>query len=455
MKPTGPTGTVLIAVTHLLGSGHLVRAAHLARALAHSGFAVTLASGGMPLRAMEDEPFAVVQLPPVKVEGVDFRNLLDEDGRPIDTSRRAARLARLAGLATSLRPDVVITEHFPFGRRQLADEFLGLIAAARAANPKALVLSSVRDVLVTPRPDRIAEAERRLAEQFDGVLVHGDGAFLPLEASWPVSPELAGRLHYTGYLAPPGSAPATGSAAQGARNPLPEGEGRVGGRPSDTLAVTSPQSPSGSRFTGPGADTSPLPLSLQERGSPRLLWPAGIGEESAEILVSGGGSAAALPLFRLCIEAARLSGSSRRWRILVGRGVAEADFADLRRSASPNVTVEWARPDFPELLARCALSISQAGYNTVLDLVAAGRPAIVVPFDEGAETEQAVRAEAMERAGLARSLRLSATEAATPAAFLAAVEAALQAEMPQPLPIDRDGAGAIVGIIRRLLAARG
>ncbi len=74
MSAEGARGTVLIAVTHLLGSGHLVRAAQLARALAAGGFAVTLASGGMPLRDMADEPFAFVQLPPVKVEGLDFRN---------------------------------------------------------------------------------------------------------------------------------------------------------------------------------------------------------------------------------------------------------------------------------------------------------------------------------------------------------------------------------------------
>jgi len=378
--------TVLIAVTHLLGSGHLVRAAHLARALTEGGFTVTLASGGMPLRAMEVEPFAFVQLPPVKVEGVDFRNLLDEHGRPIDPSRRADRQALLAGLATSLRPDVVITEHFPFGRRQLADEFLGLIAAARAAHPQALVLASVRDVLVTPRPDRIAEAERRLGDLFDGVLVHGDRAFLPLEASWPVSPELARKLIYTGYLAPP---------------------------------------------------------SLRADRS---------NDGAGEILVSGGGSGAALPLFRLCLEAARLSVSPRRWRILVGRSVAEADFAGLRQSASPNVTVERARPDFPELLADCALSISQAGYNTVLDLVAAGRPAIVLPFDEGAETEQAVRAEAMGRAGLARALRLSDT---TPAALAEAIDTALRAPPPRLPALDCDGGHAITGIISRLLAERG
>ncbi|OYW67959.1 MAG: hypothetical protein B7Z40_04805 [Bosea sp. 12-68-7] len=381
---------VLIAVTHLLGSGHLVRAAQLARALAEAGFSVTLASGGMPLRDMTGEAFAFVQLPPVKVEGLDFRNLLDEAGTPIEAGRLARRRAMLAALATTLKPDVVVTEHFPFGRRQLAEEFLTLIAAAKAANPFALVLASVRDVLVTPRPDRIAEAEGRLALLFDGVLVHGDRSFLPLEASWPVSPALAERLHYTGYLAPP-SVPAPASAG---------------------------------------------------------------GEGAGEVIVSGGGSAAALPLFRLCLGAARLCEPSRHWRILVGKGVAESDFAALRQTASPNVTVERARADFPALLARSALSISQAGYNTVLDLVAAGRPAIVVPFDEGAETEQAIRAEAMERAGLARCLRLSGPEPARPADLVAAVTAALACEVPARPAIDLDGSGRIAGLLRRLLATQ-
>lgn len=390
MSVAGEPARVLIAVTHLLGSGHLVRAAQLARALAESGFAVTLASGGMPLRDMAGEAFAFVQLPPVKVEGLDFRKLLDEAGTPIEAGRLARRRAMLAALATTLKPDVVVTEHFPFGRRQLAEEFLTLITAAKAANPSALVLASVRDVLVTPRPDRIAEAEGRLASLFDGVLVHGDRSFLPLEASWPVSPALAERLHYTGYLAPP-----------------------------------------------------PVPAPAR----------AG-GEDGGEVIVSGGGSAAALPLFRLCLEAARLGDPSRRWRILVGKGVAESDFAALRQSASPNVTVERARADFPALLARSALSISQAGYNTVLDLVAAGRPAIVVPFDEGAETEQAIRAEAMEKAGLARCLRLSGPQPARPADLAAAVTAALATDAPARPAIDLDGAGRVAGLLKRLLAAR-
>jgi len=377
--------TVLIAVTHLLGSGHLVRAANLARALAQGGFAVTLASGGMPLRAMEGEPFVFVQLPPIRTEGTDFRTLLDEAGQPVEPERKVARVAMLEELAARLRPDVVIVEHFPFGRRQLAGEFLALIAAVKAARPEALVLSSVRDVLVTPRLDRIAEAEERIAGRFDTVLVHGDAGFLPLDRSWPVGEGLAAKLRYTGYL----------------------------------------------------ADDRPV----------------GTANENDEVIVSGGGSAAALPLFACAVAAARLDRSGRRWRLLAGRGMPDADLALLAADAPEKVVIERARPDFPALLAGCAISISQAGYNTVLDLVAAGRPAIVVPFDADNETEQTVRAEAMERAGLARCFRLSGDFVGDAVALADAVGQAIGSQ-PSDLRIDRDGAARSAAIVRELLAGR-
>jgi error-prone DNA polymerase len=56
-------------------------------------------------------------------------------------------------------------------------------------------------------------------------------------------------------------------AAKGAGNPLPEGEGRVRGRTFSAWGATSPLRRLGSRSTGHTSFTSPLPLSLQERGS--------------------------------------------------------------------------------------------------------------------------------------------------------------------------------------------
>ena len=421
------SASVLIAVTHLLGSGHLVRAANLARALAQGGFSVTLASGGMPLRAMEGEPFAFVQLPVIKAEGTDFRTLLDEGGQPIELERKAARIARLEELAARLRPDVVIVEHFPFGRRQLAGEFLALIAAVKAVRPEALVLSSVRDVLVTPRPDRIVEAEERIAGIFDAVLVHGDADFLPLDRSWPVGEGLAAKLRYTGYL--------------------------------DAERTTEPLSPhpeepqSGVSKDAPGV--SGASASILRDAIPNGMAPQDEGSDGMdEVIVSGGGSAAALPLFACAVAAARLDRSGRRWRLLAGRGMAEDDIARLAFEAPGRVVIERARPDFPALLAGCAVSVSQAGYNTVLDLVAAGRPAVVVPFDADNETEQTVRAEAMERAGLARCFRLSGDFVGDAVALADAVGEAI-GSLPPALPIDRNGAARSAAIVSELLAAAG
>jgi predicted glycosyltransferase len=391
---------VLIAVTHLLGIGHLVRARHLARALAEAGHEVTLASGGLP-DGKAAAGYRFEQLPPVRTQGTDFRSLLDEAGEPAASERLIVRRERLVALTRELRPDVVITEHFPFGRRQLAGEFLALIEAARQANPKALVLSSIRDVLVAPqRPERLAEVAERVAGLFDAVLVHGDRRFLPLEASWPLTPALTAKLVYTGYLA---------------------------------------QSSSRAQRSDPGTD-APSPSGLL-----RCVRNDGDGL----ILVSGGGSAAALPLFETALAAARLL-PLRRFHVLIGHGVAEASLEALRRAAPGNVLVERARPDFPVLLSACALSISQAGYNTVLDLVQAGRPALVVPFDAGNETEQALRAAALERAGVASVVALGAG----PEALATAIEGRLAQGSPPPLNVDLDGAAGTVSAVARLLANR-
>ncbi len=202
------SGTALIVVTHLLGSGHLVRAAHLARALARGGFAVTLASGGMKLRPMEGEPFAFAQLPAVRTEGVDFRTLLDEAGRAVEPERMAARTAALQELATRLRPDVVVTEHFPFGRRQVRFELLPLLDAIARAEPKPKLLTSLRDILQErSKPGRDEETVTLINGHFDHVLVHGDPSFIRIEDTFPLANEIAGKVIYTGLVAAPPPAP--------------------------------------------------------------------------------------------------------------------------------------------------------------------------------------------------------------------------------------------------------
>ena len=86
----------------------------------------------------------------------------------------------------------------------------------------------------------------------------------------------------------------------------------------------------------------------------------------------------------------------------------------------------------------------------MLDLLQAGRPALLVPFDAGNETEQALRAAALARAGLARI----ATVAEGPQALAAAIEAALAQGAPPTAKVDLDGANGTVAAIAKLLAGR-
>lgn len=184
--------------------------------------------------------------------------------------------------------------------------------------------------------------------------------------------------------------------------------------------------------------TEPLRRRLIETGYVRDAKPAPppAHAPSGEILVSAGGSAAGLPLWCAALAAARLT-PARRWRLLVGHGVSEADFAALAGQAGSNVVVERARRDFPALLRDADLSISQAGYNTVLDLAAADARAVLVPFAEGGEKEQGLRAQALAQRGLARVLPQDALSGER---LAQAADAALKEPRPDWSALRGDGA---------------
>lgn len=154
-----------------------------------------------------------------------------------------------------------------------------------------------------------------------------------------------------------------------------------------------------------------------------------------EIVVSAGGGAVGAGLAAAAVEAARDRRDGRRWRILVGHAAGQAALGGLRRNAPDTVTVEPARLDFRQLLANCAASVSQAGYNTVVDLLQARACAVLVPFASGSETEQTLRAETLAKHRLAQVL---AEEALTGTALNRTIDAALAAQPPN-LTVRLDG----------------
>ena len=360
---------VFFHVQHLLGIGHLKRAAILCRALAQAGFEVTLASGGVALPGVVSGDVKLVQLEPMAAADATFKNLLDENQRPLTDEWKDRRARGLLEAWRASRAEVLIVELFPFGRRQLRFELLPLLEAAR----EALVVCSVRDLLQS-RPAREAETLELLERHFDRVLVHGDARVAPFERSFPAAARIAG-LHYTGYVV-------------------------------DEL--------------------------------PRLGSQAGRGE----VIVSAGGGAVGRRLLETAIRARPLTQlRDRTWRILAG--VNASFFEDLRSLESNGVVVERSRNDFTTLLRNCELSISQAGYNTVMETLQAGARAVVVPFAGGAETEQGLRARLLAERGILECLEEKNLD---PETLAAAVDGARP--RPASLQVDLNGARRSAELIR-------
>jgi predicted glycosyltransferase len=216
---------VLLYVQHLLGIGHLARMSHIATALKRHGLDPVLVTGGVPAPGFPPAGITHVALPPLKSSD-GFRALLTGDGAAASPAFLKARRDRLVSLLHSTKPQLILIEAFPFGRRQMRFELLALLEAARAMQPKPIIAASVRDI-VQPltKTGREAEVLRTLKLYFDHVLVHGDPRLVRLADSFPAEARIAPPVSYTGLVTGGDIAPAPerfdvivsagGGAAQG------------------------------------------------------------------------------------------------------------------------------------------------------------------------------------------------------------------------------------------------
>ncbi|OWV84566.1 glycosyl transferase [Rhizobium sp. R693] len=170
-------------------------------------------------------------------------------------------------------------------------------------------------------------------------------------------------------------------------------------------------------------------------------------EETFDIIASAGGGAVGLDLLRAANAAAAMLPAKLRWLLISGPNLPEADFIGLANTRPGNVTLARFRKDFPSLLRGARASISQAGYNTVGDLLQTDCRAILIPFVAGGETEQTVRAERLKALGLADILPEAGL---TPEIVADAVRTALARPREAPVSLDLAGAQKTAAIIRSM-----
>ncbi|MGB7269765.1 MAG: glycosyltransferase [Albidovulum sp.] len=371
---------VFFYVQHLLGIGHLARASRVAEALVADGFDVTVVTGGTPVAGFPGPDIRHIALPTIAAGDAGFSGLVDADGYAIDEDFKQARCRLLLDAFERCKPDIVIIEAFPFGRRQVRFELIPLLDAVHATRPRPQVVCSLRDILQErAKPGRDQESIDLVHKYFDLVLVHGDPAFVRLEETFAPADQIRSKIAYSG------------------------------------LVAASPPPAVSDRF---------------------------------DVVVSAGGGAVGIDLLRAASQATRRLPDSGTWCLITGPNLPQADFDSVAASAPSNVTVVRFRKDFPGLIANARLSISQAGYNTVCDVLRAGCRCLLVPFATGGETEQSQRAMRLEALGLAHVLTEGTLSADT---MTFAVQNALNTPKPPAFALGLDGAQGTAAILRKLL----
>jgi len=190
---------VLIHCQYVYGLGHLIRALQLAKGLV-DGFEVYFLSGGEAVEGISiDSGINFIQLDALYKEE-DSHKLSSIDDNLSTEECFKNREEVINDLIKGIRPDIVLTEHFPFGFL-FEKEVLNLIKRAKSVNEQVKIVSSVRDIIESKKGNELDhKTVSILNENYDLLLVHGDENVIPLETSFSLSDEFKIRQVRTGYV---------------------------------------------------------------------------------------------------------------------------------------------------------------------------------------------------------------------------------------------------------------
>ncbi len=334
---------------HSVGMGHFVRSLALARVLAE-WFDVQFLNGGRPPVGLPlPGDVAFHHLAPLGMDAAS--QLVSLDSSLSVEQAKEQRLNQIMTLFGQCPPDAVLTELYPFGRKKFAFELDPLLHAARAR--EATIICSVRDLLVSERPDQQRHDDRTAAKldaEFDAVIVHADPRFARLEESFRPSKPSRTPVFYSGFVAP-------------------------------------------------HAGTAPV-----------------VAREN-RILVSAGGGLVGGPLFDTALDLHALSfpRTRRPMTLVAGPFLPEPEWLALRQRSDgvEGLTLLRSVPDLCALMRAATHSISQCGYNTAMDILISGVAALVVPYVTAKENEQSVRAARLAAMGRIGVLAHNAVSAQT------------------------------------------
>jgi predicted glycosyltransferase len=170
------------------------------------------------------------------------------------------------------------------------------------------------------------------------------------------------------------------------------------------------------------------------------------------VIVSAGGGAVAQRLLDVALGARPLTRFRERpWRLVGGANLPLAEHVALEARLPPGVRLDRHLDDLPSRMASAGASVSQAGYNTVVEGLAGRARMVLVPFEAAGQTEQRQRAARLATLGLAEMVDAAAL---APDRLAAAIDRAGARPRPDTSGLAFDGAPRAARAVRALVDGR-
>lgn len=321
---------------HVLGVGHLRRSLEICKALARY-HETTLILGGQPT-SIDTTGLNILQLPGLHMDN-EFNNLAPCDSSCSLELTKKKRQEALYNHFLSYTPHCFITELYPFGRKAFRFELDPVLEGIKNKTlSDCICVCSVRDILVEKIEGK-EKFEKRVVETlnnyYSAVLIHSDPDIIALEETFDPLKQIKPPLYYTGFVSEKPSIATRQQIRQ-------------------QLNITSRKK--------------------------LIVASTGGGGVGTELLY------AVLVAFKKLLEIEPLA----HLQIFTGPYCDSEDYAVLTSHRQKNIRVDRFTRSFPDWLTAADLSISMAGYNTCMNLLQTGIPALVHPFKQN--REQALRA---------------------------------------------------------------
>ena len=304
---------------------------------AFDGHDVVLIAGGREVDVQLPDHVTLVRLPGLYMDE-QFTTLIAEDDTKTVEAIQRERKEILFSLLEKHQPNVFMIELYPFGRTIFGFELQPLLDGIRQGRfGEIKVVCSLRDILVEKK-DPLAYEERvlnLLNTYFDLLLIHSDEQLLTLEETFSRMNDIRIPTIYTGFVSPK----ADPSAGREIRRQL------------------------------------------------------AIGPEEKLIVVSAGGGRSGYTLLSCLLDAYHLLENADRIRVEMFTGPFRDpdEFKKLTAKSVDGIRIRYFTKRFLDYLSAADLSVSLAGYNTCMNLLAARVPAMVFPYSK--QREQPIRVE--------------------------------------------------------------